>query len=78
MSIESTHYVNRRDAIQMLYDKGADFNEDMSNEKLSEILYWVSREDNNEEYIFENYIVVDWTKWNEPEFDKWELWRSSW
>ena len=69
MGIKSTHRVYRGDAIQFLRNEGVTvFNSD-SNERLADELEKVWDND------FENYEVVDFERENEPEGDKWHLWK---
>ena len=69
---ESTHRVSREDAISMLQQKRVEVFESDSNERLAYELYEVKESD------FENYEVVDFQKEDEPEDDKWHLWKYGW
>ena len=72
MGIESTYRVSRRDAISMLQQKQIEVFESDSNERLAYELYQAKESD------FENYEVVDFDEENEPEDDKWYLWKYGW
>jgi hypothetical protein len=72
MGIESTYRVSRKDAIAMLQQKRIEVFESDSNERLSHELYRAK------ESCFENYEVVDFEHEQEPENDKWHLWKYGW
>lgn len=72
MGIESTYRVSRKDAIAMLQQKRIEVFESDSNERLSYELYEARESE------FENYEVVDFDEDNEPENDKWNLWKYGW
>lgn len=78
MSIETTHYVNRQDAIDMLRQVGIEEPEKLNNEELGTQLYFASRELDEERYRFENYLVVDSSYLNEADGDEHEEWRWAW
>lgn len=84
MSIETTHYVNRQDAIDMLRQVGIEEPEKLNNEELGTQLYFASRELDEERYRFENYLVVDWTYDEPPTYLDEQLgeghnaWRCDW
>lgn len=72
MGIESTYRVFRKDAIAMLEQKRIEVFESDSNERLAYELYKAKESD------FENYEVVDFDQENEPQNDKWHLWKYGW
>lgn len=72
MSIESTFRVYRNNAISMLQQKGVEVFKSDSNERISNELYKAKESD------CENYEVVDFDKENEPENDRWHLWKWHW
>lgn len=78
MSIETTHYVNRQDAIDMLRQVGVEDPEKLNNEELGTQLYFASRELDEERYRFENYLVVDLPYLNESTGEELEEWRCAW
>ena len=78
MSIESTHYVNRQDAIDMLRQVNVEDPENLNDEELGTQLYFASRELDEERYRFENYAVVSWTYLTEPPGEEHDCWRWAW
>lgn len=56
----------------MLQQKRIEVFESDSNERLAYELYQAKESD------FENYEVVDFDQDNEPENDKWHLWKYGW
>lgn len=72
MGIESTYRVSRKDAIKMLQQKQIEVFDLDCNDRLAYELYKAK------ESSYENYEVVDFEQHNEPENNKWHLWKYYW
>lgn len=70
MSIERTMTVKRKDAIEMLTQKGCFLYVDDCNSRLGDLLYEYKESD----HVFENYNVVD----DDFEDDEYDNWKTNW